>query len=375
MIALLAESFPPVVGGAETVSSRLARAWAESGRDVVVFADSRGMSGEEEFDKKQQFAVRRFAGPRPFRRWRKFRALAEFAAEHPDAAVFADSWRSVPRALPERHPVFCLAHGNDMLALRPKKEARRQRALARANFIAANSNFTADLAREVAPASAQVRVISPGADLSEPPDAAKDKFNRRQVAKLTKNAAPLLATVARLEPRKGMDAVIRALPGLKSAHPKIAYLIVGEGGDKERLEKLAKELGVGDRVHLAGHLSAPKRFAALASSSLFALTCRRSEHSVEGFGAAILEAALCGVPALAAHAGGAPEAALDGETGWLCDGEDDEKIAQALKDALADEKELAKRGAAAQKRAEAEFTWKHAAQKHLEWMDEARAAS
>ena len=372
MIALLAESFPPVGGGAETVSSRLARAWTESGRDVVVFADSRGMAGEEEFDKKQPFTVRRFSGPRPFRRWRKFRALAEFAAEHADVVVCADSWRSVPRALPENVPVFCLAHGNDMLALRPKKEERRKRALARVNFIAANSNFTADLARAVAPASAEVRVISPGADLSEPPDAAKDKFNRRQVAKLTKNAEPLLVSVARLEPRKGMDAIIRALPELKSAHPKIAYLIIGEGSDKERLEKLAKELGVSDRVYLAGHLSAPKRFAALASSNLFALTCRRSEHSVEGFGAAILEAALCGVPALAARAGGAPEAALDGKTGWLCDGENDEKIAQALKEALSDEKELAKRGAAAKKRAEAEFTWKHAAQKHLEWMDSAK---
>ena len=328
MIALLAESFPPVVGGVETVSSRLARAWSESGRDVVVFADSRGMSGEEEADKKLPFAVRRFSGPRPFRRQRKFRALGEYAAKHPDAVVCADSWKSVPRALAEPFPVFCLAHGNDMLELRPKKEERRQRALNRANFIAANSNFTADLARAIAPKSAEVRVIAPGADLPEPPDAAKDKFNRRQVAKLTKNAAPLLVTVARLEPRKGMDAVIRALPELKSAHPKIAYLIIGEGSDKERLEKLAKELSVSDRVFLAGHLSAPKRFAA-----------------------------------------------LDGKTGWLCDGEDDEKIAQALKKALSDEKELTKRGEAARKRAEAEFTWKHAAQKHLEWMDAAKSGS
>ena len=373
MLALLAESFPPTIGGIETVSANLARAWAESGREVVVFADSRGLPGEADFDKAQKFAVHRFAGPRPFRRWRKFCAAAEFAAKHPEVIVYADSWKSVPHSLPSGIPVFCLAHGNDMLAVRPKKEGRRSRALARANFVVANSEFTADLARKIVPKTAQVRVIHPGVGVPISADntAAKAAFHRRQVAKLTGNADPLLITTARLEPRKGADSVIRALSTLKAAHPKIAHLIVGEGGDRARLEALAKESGVSERVFFAGHLSSPKRFAALASASLFAMPCRRSENSVEGFGAGFLEAALCGVPSVAGREGGAAEAVLEGETGWLCEGGDDEDVCKTLVAALADAKELARRGAAAKARAESEFTWKSVAEKHLALADKA----
>ena len=356
------------------MSVHLARAWAENGREVVVFADSRGLPGEAEFDKKQKFTVHRFDGPRPLRRWRKFRAVADFAAKNPVAAVCADSWKSVPPSLPPEFPVFCLAHGNDMLEVRPKKEARRKRALARVNCIVANSEFTADLARELAPDSAQIRVVHPGADLLASADnaPAKAAFHRRQVAKLTNKADPLLITVARLEPRKGADSVIRALPTLKAAHPKVAHLIVGEGTDRERLEKLAKDSGVADRVFFAGLLSGPKRFAALASSTLFALPSRRSRHSVDGFGQCFMEAALCGAASVAGREGGAAEAVLEGETGWLCEGENDEEVCKTLTAALSDAKELSRRGAAAKARAESEFIWKTAAQKHLDLMDEMR---
>lgn len=372
MIALLSESFPPVIGGAETMSSRLARAWHEAGRDLVVFADARGIAGEADADKKQPFPVRRFDGPRPFRRWRKFRAVAEHAAKRPDTVVVADSWRSVPPALPPDFPVLCLAHGNDMLAIRPKKEVRRKRALDRTAILVANSEFTAELARGVLPASVQVRVVHSGADPAEPPDEKKDAFNRRQVVKQTNKADPLLITCARLEPRKGMDSVIQALPALKAAHPNIGYLVIGEGPDKEkeRLEKLARECGVADRVFGFKPLSAPKRFAALACSALFVMPCRHSEHSVEGFGIPFLEAARCGIPAVAAQLGGAPEAVADGKTGWLCNGEDPEKVAAVLKRALADKSELAKRGQAAKKRAD-DFTWQSAAQQILALADEA----
>ena len=375
MIAFLAQAFPPAVGGMEIMAANLARAWSEAGEEVVVFADSRGLPAEEEFDKAQKFTVHRFAGPRPFRRWRKFRAVAELAEKNPGLTVFADSWKSVPPRLDAKIPVLCIAHGNDMLAARPKKDERRGRALARANVIAANSNFTADLARRVVAESVpdnapQIRVVHPGAGRPESP-AAKTAFHKRQLSKLAGKSKPLLVTVSRLEPRKGVDAVIRALPTLKAAHPDIGYLVVGEGGDQARLQTLAKDCGVAGRVFFAGHLPAAKKFSALEMADLFVMPCRRSANSVEGFGVALLEAALCGIPALAGRAGGAGDAVDEGKTGWLCEGDDDEDVCKVLTAALADEKELAKRGKAAQARAESDFQWSAAAQGHLALAKEA----
>ena len=377
MIALLTQTFPPATGGMEILCANLARAWAESGREVVVFADSRNLPGEAEFDKSQKFAVRRFAGPRFFRRWRKGRALAEFAAKNPAVAVFTDSWKSVPSSPPPKVSLVCMAHGNDLLEARPDKESRRRRALSRANFIVANSNYTAGLARAAAPDAAQVRVIHPGADLSDASDASRTKSHllSREIADIVGGADPLLVTIARLEPRKGADAVIRALPILKESHPNIGYLIGGEGGDRARLEKLAEDSGVGGRVFFAGHLSAAGKIAALSAARLFAMPCRRSGSSVEGFGIVFMEAALCGVPSVAGREGGAGEAVLEGETGWLCDGSDDAEVCKTLAAALADGNELARRGAAAKARAEADFAWESAAEKYLALADAAKGGN
>ena len=357
------------------MSSNLARAWSEAGESVVVFADSRGLPAEAEFDKSQPYAVQRFPGPRPFRRWRKFRAVAEFAEKNPGLAVYADSWKSVPPKLAAKVPTLCLAHGNDLLPASVKKGERRKRALARADFIVANSQFTADLARRLVSdatpdATPQVRVIHPGARRSESASA-KAAFLKRQILKMVGKSDPLLVTVARLEPRKGADAVIRALPTLKAAHPDIGYLIVGEGGDQARLLELAKEHGAAGRVFFAGHLPAAKKFVALESANLFVMPCRRSDNSVEGFGVAFLEAALCGVPSVAGREGGAGDAVAEGETGWLCEGDDDEDVCKVLAAALSDPKELAKRGAAAKARAESDFAWGGIARGHLALAKEA----
>jgi phosphatidylinositol alpha-1,6-mannosyltransferase len=78
------------------------------------------------------------------------------------------------------------------------------------------------------------------------------------------------------------------------------------------LQQLTAELGLGDRVRFAGGLHDLERDRELSSCDVFALP-----SSSEGFGIVYLEAMAHGKPCLAARAGGAPEAVLDGETGIL----------------------------------------------------------
>jgi glycosyltransferase involved in cell wall biosynthesis len=153
---------------------------------------------------------------------------------------------------------------------------------------------------------------------------------------------PLLLCVARLAPQKGVDVAIRALPSV----PDATLLVLGEGPERARLEALAHELGVTDRVVMPGRVG---DVAALYKR------CNVVVHPArwEGFGLAMLEAMLAGRPVVAARAGSAPELVADGETGYLVSRDDPAALAEATTQALSNGERL---GAAGLARAKAEFS-------------------
>lgn len=123
----------------------------------------------------------------------------------------------------------------------------------------------------------------------------------------------VLLTLGRLHPEeryKGQDHVIRILPELVAQGVDAAYVIVGEGGDQARLERLAHELGVTDRVHFAGRVE--DAAACYSATDLFVMP-----STGEGFGIAYLEAMACGAPVLALNVGGSPDPLVDGLIGTL----------------------------------------------------------
>ncbi len=137
--------------------------------------------------------------------------------------------------------------------------------------------------------------------------------------------APLLLCVARLAPQKGVDTAIRALPSI----PDATLLVLGEGPERARLEALAHELGVAERILMPGRVG---DVAALYRR------CDVLVHPArwEGFGLAMLEAMLAGRPVVAADAGSAPELVADGMTGFLFPPEEAEALARDVVRALAD---------------------------------------
>lgn len=121
-------------------------------------------------------------------------------------------------------------------------------------------------------------------------------------------------SVGRLDRReryKGHDRVIEALAGLSSAGERpVQYLIAGDGDDRPRLEALARELGVSDRVRFLGQVAAADLPDLYRAADVFVLP---SEG--EGFGIVFLEAMASGTPALGLAAGGACDALADGDLG------------------------------------------------------------
>ena len=113
-----------------------------------------------------------------------------------------------------------------------------------------------------------------------------------------------ILTVGRIDPKnngyKGHDRIIRALPNLRRQDRAVVYLIAGEGDDRARLERLASELGVEDRVRFLGKVPFEDLPDAYRAADLFALP-----STGEGFGIVYIEAMACGTPAIGLSMGGA----------------------------------------------------------------------
>ena len=138
--------------------------------------------------------------------------------------------------------------------------------------------------------------------------------------------AQVLMTVARLwsgDIYKGVDVTLRALPQILDSFPQIKYLIIGRGDDRPRLEQLAADLGVSDRVVFAGFV------ANEALVEHYRLADAYIMPSQEGFGIVYLEAMACGIPVLAGDADGSADPLQDGLLGWRVPHRDLDAVAQA----------------------------------------------
>ncbi len=163
--------------------------------------------------------------------------------------------------------------------------------------------------------------------------------------------------LSRLVPRKGFDVLIEAGAALAARHPDLQIAIVGAGRDRRRLERIAAHHG--SPVRFLGRLPEADLPVVHGVADCFAMLCRDRWAGLEqeGFGIVFLEAAACGVPAVAGRSGGSAEAVLDGATGIVVDGSQDvSAVADALDRILTDPGLRARLGSAARRRAEASST-------------------
>jgi glycosyltransferase involved in cell wall biosynthesis len=156
---------------------------------------------------------------------------------------------------------------------------------------------------------------------------------------------PVIGAVGRLSPEKGYDLAISALGNL----PGATLVLVGDGSERGRLEVLARELGVAERVQFTGWSDEPRRY--LPGFDVFVLPSRQ-----EGFPLAVVEAMLAGLPVVAADVGSVSEAVLEAETGFLVPAEDPAALTDRLRHLLSN-RDLAQRlGSAGRERAREKFT-------------------
>jgi glycosyltransferase involved in cell wall biosynthesis len=204
----------------------------------------------------------------------------------------------------------------------------------RVDRIAANSRITALeverlLRHESARRFGPVRLVHPTWDHRNSTTDPGRRAVVRHAFGFDRNDVVLL-TVGRMdsaERYKGHDRVLDALPGLLASNAALRYLIVGEGEDRNRLTRRAKELGVSDRVTFAGYREDVAD--CYAACDLYVMP---STH--EGFGIVFLEALASGRPVVAGGIDGSIEAVCWGELGFLCDPLAPESVESAIRRAI-----------------------------------------
>lgn len=136
----------------------------------------------------------------------------------------------------------------------------------------------------------------------------------------------VLMTVARLwkgDPYKGVDVTIRALSQIAQVFPDVKYLVIGRGDDQPRLQQLAQDLGVSDRVIFAGFVPTEELVEHYRVCDGYVMP------SQEGFGIVYLEAMACEKPVIAGDSDGSADPLQDGKLGWQVPHRDVDAVAQA----------------------------------------------
>ena len=354
---LVTNDFPPKLGG---IQSFLWELWRRLPPERVVVATA-SYPGDREFDARQPFRIERLPTkvllPVP-PVLRRVRALAE---EVDAGLVVVDPAMPLGLLGPRLGRRYGLIlHGAEVTvpARLPGSGAALRRLLRDAAVLIGGGCYVAAEARRLAGDDLEVVLVPPGVDIERFRPSSPDQRRRARATVGLPAEGRVVLALSRLVPRKGIDVVIAAAALLARSRPDLVVAVAGTGRDRARLERLAR--GARAPVRFLGRVAEDDLPGLVAAADVLAVPCRSRWGGLEqeGFGIVFLEAAACGVPAVAGRSGGAAEAVADGETGAVVDRPDDPlAVAAALAPLLDDPHLRAARGAAARRRAEEQFNY------------------
>ena len=320
MFVISTRNFPPEIGGMQNLMGGLATALINHG-PVKVFADK--SENFEKYDNLSKAKIERFGGIKLLRKYRKANRVVECIKDNKNIrSIFFDHWKSVEKINSEiiqNIPSFCLIHSKEIN--HPKGSGINKRVLNsidKVKYVISNSNFTKKLALEIGIPESKIHIIHPGCDNPEK----IEKDLQLKADEIFNDAFPKIITVARLERRKNHQNILMCIRNLKEKFPKIKYVSIGDGEEKDNLFKLRKELKIEKEVILINEAHKKLKNSLIKNSDLLLMPSIIFKKSVEGFGISFIEAASYGVGSIGGIHGGASDAIQNEKTGLICNGED-----------------------------------------------------
>ncbi len=333
---LVTNDFPPKLGGIQNYLWELWRRLPPDSFSVYTTP----YRGAVAFDARQGFAVERSPEPVliPYP-WIVSR-IRRLAADRGHGFVMLDPAVPLGAIGPNLDmPYGVVLHGAEVTipGRLPLSRSILARTLRSARLVLAAGHYSLDEAERCVGHSLPSVVIPPGVDVDRFTPLSPDSPLRRQLREAL-GVGPndiLLSTVTRLVPRKGIDTVIKAVAGYAGTRsldqPVIHVVIGGDGRERNRLVDLARELRV--PAHFPGRVDDERLVELYQAADVMAMPCNERWFGLEqeGFGIVFLEAAACGVPAIAGRSGGSHEAVEHDVSGLVVEDPDD---VQSVTDAL-----------------------------------------
>jgi glycosyltransferase involved in cell wall biosynthesis len=219
--------------------------------------------------------------------------------------------------------VHAIIHGSELLLGRRILRQVTVNCLNVVNKISAVSAYTSSLAKD-AGVLKEINITPNGIDITE--------WDSNELLQPFLWAGyPKLLTVGSVTKRKGQHNIIQALPRILAVFPDAHYHIIGKPTDGMGLNKLIESLGVDKNVTIHGQLPTHDVKRAYVTADIFCMLSERTKTGdVEGFGIAILEAAINGLPTIASNNSGTVDAVLDGKTGYLINPRDQDAIVNSI---------------------------------------------
>ncbi len=354
---LVTNDFPPKIGG---IQSLLWEWWRRLPADRFAVLTS-PYEGAAAWDAAQPYHIERVPEPVLLPHPLMVRRVNELAERVGAELVVLDP--AVPLGIigPSLNlPYDVVVHGAEVTVpgRLPGSKQVLGRVLRHARHIVAAGGYPAAEAVHAAGRPLPITVVPPGVDTDRfvPLDQAERRRARARFGLDTD--AELIVGISRLVPRKGFDTAIRAVAKLAVRRPRLVLAIAGAGRDRQRLERLATQLGA--PVRFLGRVDHDDLPGLYGCADVYTMLCRNRWGGLEqeGFGIVFLEAASCAVPQVAGQSGGAAEAVVDGQTGIVIDQPDDvDAVAGAFERLLDDPAAARAMGCAGRERAVAEFSY------------------
>lgn len=341
-----AQSFLPVIGGAEVFLDGLARRLVAHGHEVkVIAARKRGLEGELDVP----YELVRYTKPFYRRAWPSYGAahlLRAHLATKPDVVhahgTYPPGYAVAAYARLAKVPWVVRPIGFDILPDEPLRadpviERRIARTLCSATRVIAQSLELEELARGLGvPAARIVRIPNAVDPFTAPREPARE---------------PTVAALGIFHRKKGFDLLLDAFARVRERVPNAKLVLAGDGEERAALARRVDELGLAASVSLPGLLRGDEKAKLLANAWLFVSSARR-----EPFSNANLEALAAGLPMVVTAVGGNREIVGERENGLLVPPDDAGALANGIVELLGDAAARARFGCASAERAK-HYAW------------------
>ncbi len=371
-IFIISTEFLPGPGGIGSHAFQIAKELNKLGWKVTVFSEQGNCTEKEinEFNQNSLFkVVRLFPTPSMALLLLKLVKLVWAALMQRPGMVMGTgkhgAWFAALTGKLTRTKVALIGHGTEFIVTMSERSKKINLwAFNNADAVIYVSNYTRQIAEQIGIHNKNAHVLHNGGDDALFYPMPLDKIEEFKKTKGL-SGQKIILTVGNVQPRKGHEFVIRAMPDIVKHVPDTHYYCVGPPTIKPYLEDIADKAGVGNIVHFPGRVTETELLQWMNACDIFVLTSVATEYGdVEGFGIVIIEAALCKKAAVVTINSGPGEAIIEGVTGLGAKEKDVPKIADQIVTLLSNDALRLEMGNKAYANAKEHLTWARVVKKY-----------